>query len=211
MAKPIETFVVGPFETNCYLLRGRDDCWLVDPGLGPGRVIRHLQQAGLRPSRILLTHGHVDHMGGVPAVRNAFEDIRLCCPAGDCRMLGDPMANLSGVFGAAMTVDAVDERIGPGQVLRLGEIEWLALDTSGHTPGGLSYYAARTGLVLTGDALFAGGIGRTDFPGASTERLLQNIRQQLLTLPDSTRVLPGHGPESTIGAERAANPFLLAP
>lgn len=204
----IETFAVGPFATNCYVLRGEGDCWVVDPGLGSERVVQHLGQADLTPSRIVLTHGHVDHIGGVAAVREAFEGIRLWCPQGDCRMLGDPIANLSGVFGSPMALDAADEAVEPGQVLTLADTEWLALDTSGHTPGGLSYYSAQAGVVLTGDSLFAGGIGRTDFPGGDEARLLRNIREQLLALPDPTRVLPGHGPESTIGTERAGNPFL---
>ena len=205
----IETIVVGPLETNCYVLRGERDCWIVDPGLGSAPVIERLGRTGAAPSRILLTHGHGDHIAGVAAVRAAFEHVRLSCPKGDADMLSDPEANMSAAFGLAISVGPPDDRVAPGEVLTLDAAQWLALDTSGHTPGGLSYYAAQAGAVLTGDALFAGSIGRTDIPGASAARLLRNIRRELLALPDSTRVLPGHGPESTIGIERATNPFLL--
>jgi len=208
MSIEIETIVIGPLETNCYVLRGEQDCWIVDPGLGASRVIELLRRSGSAPSRILLTHGHADHIAGVEAVRSAFPGIRLCCPEGDVPLLSDPAANMSAAFGMPITVGPPDEVVPPGQVLTLDGTPWLAMDTSGHTPGGLSYYADQAAAVLTGDSLFAGSIGRTDIPGASTAVLLQNLHEKLLPLPDETRVLPGHGPESTIGAERAANPFL---
>ena len=96
----------------------------------------------------------------------------------------------------------------PGQTLTLGDSSWAVLDTSGHTPGGVSYYCESAAVAIVGDALFAGSIGRTDLPGTSTERLVSNIRSQLLSLPEQTRVLTGHGPETTIGVERQTNPFV---
>jgi glyoxylase-like metal-dependent hydrolase (beta-lactamase superfamily II) len=124
-------------------------------------------------------------------------------------MLTDPWANLSAQFGWALDAGGeADGPVRPGETLRVAGAEWHVLDTSGHSPGGVSYYCPSAGVVLSGDALFAGSIGRTDVPGADPRTLLENIREHLLTLPDETRVLPGHGPETTVGAEKQANPFL---
>ena len=203
----IETLVLGPLETNCYLLRSGGDCWVVDPAW-PGVLPGRLRKAGLAPGRILLTHAHADHTAGAAELKKAWPDCPLCCPVGDAELLQDPSGNLSALFFPHLAVPPADEVLRPGQVLPLGSTRWEVLDTSGHTPGGVSYHCAEAGVVLTGDALFAGGIGRTDFPGGDTERLIESIRRRLLTLPDGTKVLAGHGPASTIGEERKSNPFL---
>ncbi len=221
MALEIETLLLGPLETNCYVVRAcakslqtpdaatRDVCWVVDPGMWPQPLLDHLRRASAKPSAILLTHGHCDHVAGVGELREHFPAARLLCPAGDAEMLADAQANLSAPFGLPMIAPEADELIEAGQMLLLGATEWQILDTSGHTPGGVSFYCAAENVVITGDALFAGGIGRIDIPGASCEKLLKNIRENLLALPDQTRVLPGHGPSTTIGHERQTNPFVL--
>jgi hydroxyacylglutathione hydrolase len=208
MPLEINPLVLSPFETNCYVLVIEEECWVVDPGVGASPLLRFLEERKLSPRRILLTHGHGDHIAGVHEVKWRFPDARVCCPGGDEFMLRDPTANLSGLFGFPLTVPNPDELLHPHQTLMMGDLGWEMLDTSGHSPGGMSFYCAREKVVLTGDSLFAGGIGRTDFPSADPARLLANIRQYLLTLPDDTRVLPGHGAASTIGRERRTNPFL---
>jgi len=205
----IKTLVLGPLETNAYVLRSGDDCAVVDPGMMPEPLLEFLRAEGTPPGRILLTHGHGDHLAGVADVRAAFPAARLCCPADDAAMLPDARANLSAMFGLPATAPAPDELLRPGDVVKVGESAWLVLDTSGHTPGGVSFYCESAGAVIVGDALFAGSIGRTDFPGADEERLLRNIRRNLLSLPDETKILPGHGPATTVEAERNNNPFLM--
>jgi glyoxylase-like metal-dependent hydrolase (beta-lactamase superfamily II) len=204
----IDTLVLGLLETNCYVVRDGADCWVVDPGLDAGPLMRFLADSGASVSRIILTHGHGDHIAGVNDVKAAHPSAVITCPAGDADMLTDPRANLSAPFGFAVSCPPADETVAPGDVLALGASRWDVLDTSGHTPGGVSLYCAEQAVVITGDALFAGSIGRTDIPRGSASRLLRHIRENLLTLPDETAVLPGHGPRSTIGAEKRTNPFF---
>jgi len=206
----IRTVPLGPFQTNCVILScGQEGgCWVVDPGMQPEPAIGYVQGDGLVPSRILLTHGHCDHIFGSGQFKEAFPEVVICCPEKDADMLGDPDTNLSAPFGMPMTIQPADELIQPGQELVLGQTVWTILDTSGHTPGGVSYYCPREKIVIVGDALFARSIGRTDIPGANHRQLIDNIRRSLLTLSDDTRVIPGHGPETVIGIERATNPFL---
>ena len=205
----IDTIALGPLQTNCYVLRSGGDCWVVDPGMWPQPLMDFLGKQSAAPSAALLTHGHGDHIGGVDALRKAFPAMKVLCPAGDAAMLTDADLNLSAPFGMPVAVAAADELLAPGDSLELGETRWQVLDTAGHTPGGVSYYCPAEAVVITGDALFSASIGRTDIPGGDGERLVENLRQHLLSLPDETRVLPGHGPATTIGRERRLNPFLL--
>ena len=204
----INTFITAPLQTNTYVVSDGDVCWIVDPGDGPDEVVDFIITSGMTPKAILLTHGHGDHIAGVADMQKAFAGLKLLCPADDAFMLGDATANLSGPFGYNVTAPQADEMIQPEQTLELGDSSWKVLDTSGHTRGGVSFYCARSSVVIVGDALFANSIGRTDIPGASSDRLIDNIKNNLLTLPDETRVLPGHGPETTIGTEKQINPFV---
>jgi glyoxylase-like metal-dependent hydrolase (beta-lactamase superfamily II) len=204
----IDTFVLGPLMTNCYVLRWDGQCWVVDPSLWPDDLLGFLHRTQVQPGRILLTHGHGDHIAGVADLKAAYPQARLGCPAGDAYMLGDPEANASAAFGVFLTCPPPDDLLQAGQCLQDGDLTWRILDTSGHTPGGVSFHCPDEQVVITGDALFQQGIGRTDIPGADERKLLRNIRDNLLSLPDDTRVLPGHGPQTTIGAERRGNPFL---
>jgi len=207
MAVRIDTLVLGPLETNCYVIRCGEDCWVVDPAMA-APLVEFLRRERAEPGRILLTHGHGDHIAGAAGLKSAYPGARFLCPAADAMMLGDATANMSAMLGLSITAPAADELIRPGLTLYCGDSAWQVLDTSGHTPGGVSFYCADAAVVLTGDSLFAGSVGRTDIPDANEERLLKNIRENLLALPANTRVLPGHGGETTIGRQKRSNPFL---
>lgn len=185
-------------------------CWVFDPGFPPAtdQAADLITHEGLELKAIVLTHGHGDHIAGVEALRQRFPDASLIAPRDDAHMLSDPEANLSAMFGAGITAPQPDQLITGGQTLQLGAVGFGALDVSGHSPGGLAFYCEDAGMVITGDALFAGGIGRTDFPGSNHRQLVDNIHAQLMSLPNETIVYPGHGPCTTIGEERTQNRFL---
>ncbi len=192
---------------------GSRDCWIVDPGLPPmvKNMIGYIRDHDLAPAAIILTHAHADHFAGLDDARAAFPAAAVYLAREEHHFLTDADANLSAPFGIAHTV--AGEGVGDladGVVLHLGDTAWRVLDTSGHSPGGRSLYSAADRVVIVGDALFAGSIGRTDFPHSDHARLIRNIRENLLTLPDDTRVLSGHGPDTTIGVERRTNPYLAA-
>ena len=132
----------------------------------------------------------------------------MLCPAGDANMLTDASANMSAAFAAPTTAPPAEQLIQPAQTLTLGQTQLQVLDTSGHTPGGVSYYCPEQSVVLTGDALFAGSIGRTDFPQGNHQQLIDSIVQRLWPMGDQTIFIPGHGPESSFGRERKLNPYV---
>jgi glyoxylase-like metal-dependent hydrolase (beta-lactamase superfamily II) len=208
----VEAFVEPTFGENAYLLwaSGGLDAWVVDPGLPPHaqQIGRALRTRELTLRALLLTHCHADHIAGVDDLQREFPLAECWAPRGEERMLVDATANLSQPFGFSVEAPPASRLLAPGHRLELGALQWAVLDVAGHSPAGLAFYCASAGVVLTGDALFAGSIGRYDFPGSSGPRLLQNIRAQLLGLPDQTVVYSGHGPPTTIGIERETNPYL---
>ena len=204
----LDIFTLGPLGTNCYLIRCGASAAVVDPGMGPDELLTFIERHHAEPQTVLLTHGHGDHIAGIAPLKKRYPSLRVICPAADAPMLVDAAKNLSSMFGLPLAIGPADELIQPGQNIQIGQSEWQVLDTSGHTPGGVSYYCQALDVAITGDALFAGSIGRTDVPDGDQDRLIANIRAQLLSLPDHTQVLPGHGPSTTIGQERIENPYL---
>jgi hydroxyacylglutathione hydrolase len=205
----LEALTVGPFQENCYVIGDEETGTgaLVDPGDEATRIALAVEQSGLEISQIIITHAHIDHVGAVAALVDEY-----ACPV-LMHAEAEPMlrqlptqAMMMGLrFGKVPTVD---RHIEDEEVLEVGGLRLKSLYTPGHAPGHLAFYLADEGLVLSGDALFAGSIGRTDLFGGDMDLLMRSINERLLTLPDETRVLPGHGPETTIGEERANNPFL---
>lgn len=217
----IKCYTLGPYATNCYLLwlEGGTDAWIVDASFSPGAIVKDVNKLGLEPSRLLLTHAHVDHIAGVEEVLSSLSrpgksPPQLMIHADEAAWLGDPMLNLSAMGGTPVTTRAADGLLTDGQRLVLGGaaggVEFEVLHTPGHSPGGVAFYAPSHGVVLAGDSLFAGSIGRTDFPGGDLPTLERSIRERLYTLPRETRVLAGHGPGTTIGEEMDGNPYVPA-
>jgi len=213
----VDTFVLGPLENNVYVLRGDDTagaggrpCIVIDPGLGIGPLVRALRQNGLAVRRVLLTHGHADHIAGCDVIRREWPGATVAVHADDAAMLGDAELNVSALYGMPFTIAPAEEVLAAGQALEFDGEKICVLATPGHTPGGVSFHVPSIGVVFTGDALFAGSIGRTDTRFGDTDQLLSAIRDHLYTLPDNTRVLPGHGDETTIGWEKRHNPYVRA-
>ena len=203
----------GYFENGLTIyLRDSGPCWIIDPGLPPqaAQIIQHVREKSLEPTAIVLTHGHADHIAGVDEVREGLGPIPVYLGKEDWPALTDPAENLSAWTGRGFVTGVTDPRdLVHGETLKLDGTAWKVIDTGGHSPGGRSLYSAELGIVIVGDALFAGSVGRVDFPNSDGNQLITNLRQNLMTLPDETRVLCGHGPETTIGHERATNPYLL--
>jgi hydroxyacylglutathione hydrolase len=192
--------------------RAGGNCWIIDPGFDPQaeQIAEYIRDRNLRPTAILLTHGHLDHIAGIDALRESFGHVPVYLAQEEWAALRDPTVNLSAHFGIGVVLDVHDPiDLVPGETLELEDSVWQILDTSGHSPGGRSFYCAEAAVVIVGDALFAGSIGRVDFPNSSGDQLLRNIRNQLMTLPDDVRALCGHGPTTTIGTEKMSNPYVL--
>jgi hydroxyacylglutathione hydrolase len=200
-------------ENGCTVyLREGGPCWIIDPGLPPqaAQIAQHVHEKSLTPEAILLTHAHADHLGGVDEVRENLGPIPVYLGKEEWAALVDPMENLSARMGTGIATKVAGPRdLPPGETLALDGSRWEIRDTSGHSPGGRSFYCSEAGIVFVGDALFAGSVGRVDFPHSDGDRLIRNIHEQLMTLPDETRVISGHGPETTIGRERTTNPFII--
>lgn len=198
---------LGPFATNCYIIKCPEtgESAVVDPGVPDPWIKKTLAERGLKPSVILLTHAHVDHIGGLEWVKS-FTGAPIWMHADDRKMLADPRLNGSAMFGEPISAPPPDRLLKDGETFTLGKLSFQVLHTPGHTPGGICFYTP--GHLIAGDTLFAGSIGRTDLPGGNHETLIRSIRSRLLPLPDDTTVYPGHGPATTIGDEREYNPFL---
>ncbi|MHC0035924.1 MBL fold metallo-hydrolase [Pseudoneobacillus sp. C159] len=201
---------LGPLQTNCYIISERDNsCLVIDPGEEGPKLHSWLKEKKLSPVAILLTHAHFDHIGAVDYIRNQYH-IPVYIHSKESKWLGDPHLNGSARF---MMIDPIkvnhaDVLIEKEQSLEIGLFSLQIFETPGHSPGSVSYYFEKERLVISGDALFQGSIGRTDLPGGNHKQLMESIHKKLLTLPEDTLVLSGHGPETIIEDEMDANPFL---
>ncbi len=202
--------VLGPFMTNTYILYNEEtmEGLVVDPSFSPEHYIKAISENKIHLRSIFLTHGHVDHMAGMNELRKAFPAAKMYMDKRDQPFLRDPEKNLSYMFPVPTLVDDADVWVKNGDEIETCGYTFQVIDTAGHTPGGISFYMKREGLVFTGDSLFQGSIGRTDFPGGSLKELTGTIKKNLFSLPDSTVVLSGHGEQTTIGQEKKTNPFL---
>jgi len=207
----LEGLVVGMFQSNCYVVGSEStrEAIVIDPGEEAERILALLERLQLKAESVVVTHAHVDHIGALESVREATgASVAMHREAFDSSRKDAPLLR------AMLGIDTGDLSepglyLEDGDKLTLGDIEFEVVFCPGHAFGHICIYGE--GVVFTGDALFAGGIGRFDLPGGDGKLLYQSIRDKLLTLPEDTIVLPGHGPSSTIGEEKRTNPFLLNP
>ncbi len=207
-ALEIYPFELGDFQTNCYVAAVGEACWIVDAGYRPEPMIEAIREKGWTPQQVVLTHAHCDHIAGLAAVRQVWPDLPILIHDLERDFLTDPRLNLSAMLGVPVTAPQATGRLEHGQTLSLNGVDFELRHAPGHSPGSMVLYQPQHGLALAGDTLFAGSVGRTDFPLSDHQTLMQSIRGQLYTLPDDTRVLPGHGPETRIGTEKRSNPFV---
>ncbi len=199
--------VVGPLQVNCFIVADEKtkEALVIDPGDDAADILKLIKDKGLKVKYIVNTHGHFDHVGANKAVKEAT-GAELLIHEADAQLMA-AAASHSSMFGMkSVSSPPADRFVKDGDVITAGEIALTVAHSPGHSQGGICLLG--NGIAFTGDSLFAGSIGRTDFPGGDLKTLLRSIRKNLLVLPDDTKVFSGHGPASTIGEERKENPFL---
>ena len=202
----IQSFAVMPFDENCYVVS--DDTGegvVIDPGGMAKQILAYIREAKISVKAVLDTHGHCDHIGANDAIRDET-GAPLYIHKEDAAMISDMKLNLSAFMGFRVISRPAEHLLSEGDNISFGQSELEVIHTPGHTKGGVCFVGE--GVAFTGDTLFAGSIGRSDFPGGSERDLIGNIKQKLLVLPDDMKVYSGHGPSSEIGWERRCNPYL---
>ena len=205
------TIQVGTFEVNCSILSEDGKAWIVDPGQEADRILDFLKEQGLVPAGILLTHAHFDHIGAIPALQKAYPDLKVYVHEKDQPVIVHPMNQLPPDYPPLARPKNLVTLAPDSKIDGLADLQ--ILETPGHTPGGVCYFFPHPSspvphpLLLSGDTLFAGSVGRTDLPGGDMATLMDSLKK-LTALPDDTTVVPGHGPFTTIADEKRGNPFL---
>jgi glyoxylase-like metal-dependent hydrolase (beta-lactamase superfamily II) len=206
----LKTLELGPFASNCYIVGSEKtgEGIIIDPGAEADVILDTVRELNLSIPLIVATHSHIDHVMALPKVKKATE-ARFAIHEAESKggmpgKFGQMLAMFTGL--SLEPLPSPDRLLHDGDVIEVGDLRFTVLHTPGHSPGGISLLG--NGVVFCGDTLFNYSIGRTDFPGCSYEQLMHSIFTKLMVLPDETRVLPGHGPETTIGFERKRNPFL---
>jgi len=202
----VERLVLGSFETNCYIVGSESagEGMIIDPADKAGEIMKKVEDLKLDIKLTLLTHGHMDHIGALADVKRAT-GAEVAVHGDDAESMRSKLMRM--LFGLSYpTPPPPDRLLKDGDSIDIGDLHFSVLHTPGHTPGGICLLGE--GVVFSGDTLFNSSVGRTDLPGGSYEKLMGSIQTKLMMLPDDTIVYPGHGPDTTIGAERRGNPFL---
>jgi glyoxylase-like metal-dependent hydrolase (beta-lactamase superfamily II) len=202
-----EHIIVGAIETNCYLVCCEEtkECAVIDPGAEAQKIIQLIHQNDLKPTMVINTHGHVDHVG---ANRDLIDEysVPLLIHSADSPMLDKVEQMELSFFLGAKNSPPPDKFLVEGEKVVIGSVQLEIIHTPGHSPGSVSLMGED--ILFSGDTLFFGGVGRTDLPGGSWNELVCSIKEKILTLPEDTIVLTGHGPKTTVGQEKRSNPFI---
>ncbi|MCK4909334.1 MAG: MBL fold metallo-hydrolase [Planctomycetes bacterium] len=210
----VKSLVVGPIQACCYVISfENNEALVIDPGGDGDVIVDYLKKNKLKPKYLVNTHGHIDHIGANHEIKKAFPDIQICIHQADADMLTSSDRNLSTELGFEFSSPEHDRLLEENDVLAVGKRKFNVLHVPGHTRGGICLLSEPSSkkelpVIFTGDTLFAMGIGRSDFPGGSHEQLISGIKNKILTLPEETVVYSGHGPATTVGVEKAGNPWL---
>lgn len=203
----IDHVYVGPVDTNCYVISCAEtgEAAVIDPGGSCAEILALAKQKGLEITQIINTHGHGDHIAANGELKAATGAVILIHTA-DADFLTDSRRSLLSFMGVKLQLPPADRLLNDGDTIQVGKFTLEVLHTPGHTPGGICLKG--DSVIFTGDSLFAGSIGRTDFPGGSYQNLIDSIQTKLMVYDDDMVIYPGHGPESTLGVERMSNPYL---
>lgn len=211
----VKTLIVGPIQTSCYIVSfpNSRNAMVIDPGGDTEQIIKYLNTKTLQLVYLVNTHGHIDHIGANAELKDAYPSCQICIHPADAAMLTDAPQNLSFELGFNYVSPPADRLIKEGAIINLDTHKFVVCHLPGHTPGGICLLyepedKSEPPVMFSGDTLFCGGIGRTDFPGGSHQQLLKGIKQKIFSLPDDTVVYPGHGPPTTVGQEKQMNPFF---
>lgn len=202
----MKKFITGPLENNTYLIwNDNKEAIIIDPSLGCNEILKFVKEKNYKLIAVLLTHGHFDHFIGISEIHNVYPDLDIWANELSVPFLKNPQFNGSGMIGAALSYNGPIKTFKEGD-MKISNFEFKILHIPGHSPGGTAFVF--DGICFSGDSLFAGSIGRTDFEGCDYNALITNIKTKLLILPDDTVVCSGHGGRTTIGREKRLNPFL---
>lgn len=205
----IKKIITGMIEENCYIIHDGQDALIVDPGDETSKIKNEIEELAVRPLAVILTHAHYDHIGALEDIRTDYS-IPVYISEKEQDWLSDPQKNLSIYSTHEIKARPADHLFKPEETVTIGPFTFTVRATPGHSPGGVSFIFQDDSLALVGDALFRGSVGRTDLPGSEPDKLLPSIKQQLFSLSDDTVVYPGHGLETSIGHEKASNPYFNA-